>query len=157
MISADRVESPIQWVYGGKRSLVTGAVPELGKDGPFRLHVKVRTGDLVLFADSTVVFENGKDELDKVWEIAEFQDGSKVKLGSPNAARHKAYYKGLDGALITQERVQDYGRHIALIRIKALTADHPILFTSGRVSHIEQPRGNKHYMFGAIELDTSAR
>ncbi len=157
VLSVNHSDAPTQWVYGGRRSLVTGEVPQPGKDGPWRVHVKVKNGDLVLFTDSTVVFENGKDEVDKVWEVAEFLDGSRVKLGLLTDTRQRAFYQNPDQALLTEEPPTETGRPLVLIRIKALTADRPILFASGRVSHVDQARGNKHFMFGAIELDTTSR
>lgn len=157
VLSGNHTDGATQWVYGGRRSLVTGEAPQAGKDGPWRVHVKVRNGDLVLFTDSTVVLENGKDEVDKVWEVADFLNGSKGKLGVLTDPKHKAFYKNPDRALLTDEPSNETGRPLFLIRIKALTADRPILFASGRVSHIDQGRGNKHFMFGAIELDTTSK
>jgi hypothetical protein len=157
VVSGNHADTATQWVYGGRRSLVTGATPQPGNDGPWRVHVKVKNGDLVLFTDSTVVFENGKDEVDKVWEVAEFLDGSTGKLGPLTDSKQKAFYKSLHKALLTDEPSKETGRPLFLIRIKALTADRPILFSSGRVSHIDQARGNKHFMFGAIELDTISK
>jgi hypothetical protein len=146
-----------QWVYGGRRSLVTGEEPQPGKDGPWRVRVKVKNGDYVLFTDSTVVFENGKDEVGKVWEVSEFLDGSKGKFGPLTDPKQKAYYKNPDRALLTEEPSQETARAFFLIRIKNLTADRPILFASGQVSHLDKGQGNKHFMFGAIELDTTSR
>lgn len=157
VLSVNHADAATQWVYGGRRSLVTGEAPQPGKDGPWRVHVKVKNGDLVLLTDSTVVFENGKDEVDKVWEVAEFLDGSMGKFGPLTDAKHKAFYKNPDKALLTEELSKRTGRPLFLIRIKALTADRPILFTSGQVSHVDQGRGNKHFMFGAIELDTTTK
>jgi hypothetical protein len=84
---------------GLRRAAVTGdrGAPQPGKDGPWRVHVKVKNGDLVLFTDSTVVFENGKDEVDKVWEVAEFLDGSKGKFGPLTDTKQKAFYKTRQG------------------------------------------------------------
>ena len=157
VISVNHSDAPTQWVYGGRRSLVTGDVPQPGKDGPWRVHIKVKKGDLVLFTDSTVVFENGKDEVDKVWEVVQFLDGSKGKFGPLTDPKLKAFYKNPDKTLLTEEPSKDTGRPLFLIRIKDLPADRPILFASGRVSHIDQDRGNKHFMFGAIELDTTSK
>jgi len=153
VISVNHSDAATQWVYGGRRSLVTGDVPQPGKDGPWRVHIKAKNGDLILFTDSTVVFENGQDEVDKIWEVAEFLDGTKGKLGPLTDAKQKDYYKN-DKALLTEELLKESGRTLFLLRVKSLTADRPILFSSGRVSHIDQARGNKHFMFGAIELDT---
>ena len=147
----------IMWVYGGRRSMVTGEEPQPGKDGPWRVHIKVKNGDYVLFTDSTVVFENGKDEVDRVWEVGPFLDGSKGKFGPLTEPKQKAFYKNPDKALLTDEPPPGMDRPLFLIRIKALTADRPILFASGRVSHLDQGRGNKHFMFGAIELDTPSK
>jgi hypothetical protein len=157
VVTTNHADSATQWVYGGRRSMVTGDPTQPGKDGPWRVHVKVKNGDLVLFTDSTVVFENGKDEVDKVWEVAEFLNGSKAKFGPLTDPKHKAFYKSPDKALLTEEPAEASDRPLFLIRIKGLTADRPILFSSGRVSHIDQDRGNKHYMFGAIELDTTSK
>jgi hypothetical protein len=157
VVSVNHADVPNQWVYGGRKSLVTGEAPQPGKDGPWRVHVKVRNGDLVLFTDSTVVFENGKDEVDKVWEVAEFLDGSKGRIGPLTDPKHKSFYHNPDRALLTEEPAKEMSRPLFLIRIKALTAERPILFASGRVSHVDQARGNKHFMFGAIELDTSSK
>jgi hypothetical protein len=157
VVAVNHPEAATQWVYGGRRSVVTGDAPQPGKDGPWRVHIKAKKGDLVLFVDSTVVFENGKDEVDKVWEIVEFLDGSKGKFGPLTDPKLKAFYKNPDKALLTEEPSKDTGRPLFLIRIKDLTADRPILFASGRVSHIDQDRGNKHFMFGAIELDTTSK
>jgi len=157
VLSVNHADAATLWIYGGRRSLVTGEAPQPGKDGTWRVHVKVKNGDLVLFTDSTVVFENGKDEVDKVWEVAEFLDGSKGKFGPLADTKQKAFYKSPDKALLTDEPSKEMGRPLFLIRIKALTADRPILFASGRVSHVDQARGNKHFMFGAIELDTTSK
>jgi hypothetical protein len=157
VVSVNHADAPSQWVYGGRKSLVTGETPQPGKDGPRRVHVKVNNGDLILFTDSTVVFENGKDEVDRVWEVAEFLSGSKGKLSPLTNSKQKAFYNNPDRALLTEEPSTESGRPLFLIRIKALTADRPILFASGLVSHVDQARGNKHFMFGAIELDTSSR
>jgi hypothetical protein len=154
VVSGNHADAPTQWVYGGRKSLVTGEAPQPGKDGPYRVHIKAKNGDLILFTDSTVVFENGQEELDKVWEVAEFLDGSMGKLGPLTDPKQKAFYKKMDKALVTEEPLKETGRTLFLVRIKALTADRPILFASGRVSHIDQGRGNKHFMFGAIELET---
>jgi hypothetical protein len=157
VLSGNHADAATQWVYGGRRSLVTGEAPQPGKDGSWRVHVKVKNGDLVLFTDSTVVFENGKDEVDKVWEVAEFLDGSRGKFGPLTDTKQKTFYNSHDKALLTDEPSKETGRPLFLIRIKALTADRPILFASGRVSHVDQARGNKHFMFGAIELDTTSK
>ena len=157
VVSVNHADAPSQWVYGGRKSLVTGEAPQPGKDGPWRVHVKVKNGDLVLFTDSTVVFENGKEEVDKVWEVTEFLNGSRGKVGSLIDAKQKAFYKNPDKALLTDEPSKESGRTLFLIRIKDLKADRPILFASGQVSHVDQGRGNKHFMFGAIELDTTAK
>jgi hypothetical protein len=153
VISGNRGSDSILWVYGGRRSTVTGEEPQSGRDGPWRLHVKVKNGDYILFTDSTVVFENGRDELDKVWEVSPFLDGSKAKLGPLTDPKQKAFYKNPDKALLTEEPPQGMERPLFLIRVKALTADRPILFASGRISHVDEGRGNKHFMFGAIELE----
>jgi hypothetical protein len=157
VLSVNHADTPSQWVYGGRKSLVTGEAPQPGKDGPWRVHVKVKNGDLVLFTDSTVVFENGKDEVDKVWEVSEFLDGSKGRLGPLTDSKHKAFYQNPDKALLTEEPSKEGGRPLFLVRIKALTADRPIFFASGRVSHVDQGRGNRHFMFGAIKLDTTSK
>ena len=157
VVSVNHADAPSQWVYGGRRSLVTGDVPQPCKDGSWRVHIKVKKGDLVLFTDSTVVFENGQDEVDNVWEVAAFLDGSKGKFGPLTDPKQKAFYKNPDKALLTEEPSKDGGRPLFLIRIKDLTAERPILFASGRVSHLDQDRGNKYFMFGAIELDTTSK
>lgn len=157
VVTVNHADAPSQWVYGGRKSMVTGETPQPGKDGPWRVHVKAKNGDLVLFTDSTVVFENGKDEVDKVWEVAEFLSGAKGKLGPLTDAKQKEFYKNADKALITEEPPSETARALFLIRIKGLTADRPIFFASGRVSHVDQGRGNKHFMFGAIELDPSSK
>src|SRR5262245_60722341 len=72
VISRDRDVGSISWTYGDHRSARTGPLAQPGHDGPWRLHVKVKNGDLVFFTGSTVVFENGADEVDVVWEISEF-------------------------------------------------------------------------------------
>jgi hypothetical protein len=153
LVSGNRGPDSIMWVYGGRRSMVTGEEPQPGRDGPWRVHVKVKNGDYILFTDSTVVFENGKDEVDKVWEVSEFLDGSKGKFGPLTDPKQIAFYKNPDKALITEDPPQGVERPLFLIRVKALTADRPILFASGRVSHLDEGRGNKHFMFGAIELE----
>ena len=137
--------------------MVTGEEPQPGKDGPWRVHIKVKNGDLVLFTDSTVVFENGKDEVGKVWEVTEFLDGSKGKIGPLMDPGQKAYYKNADKALLTEDPSKGTERAFFLIRITNLTADHPILFASGKESHLDKGQGNKHFMFGAIELDTTSK
>lgn len=152
VVSGDKGAASIRWVYGGRRSAVTGPDAQAGQDGPWRVHVKVKSGDLVLFTDSTVVFENGADEQGKVWEVAEFLDGSKGKLGPLTNPMHKAFYPNPDRALVTAGPPMGVGQPLFLIRIKNLTADRPILFASGEVSHITKPQGNKHFMFGAIVL-----
>ena len=157
LLTGNNGAASIMWVYGGRRSTVTGEQAQPGKDGPWRIHVKVKNGDCVLFTDSTVVFENGKDEVDKVWEVTEFLDGSKAKFGPLTDPQQKAYYKNPDKALLTEDPPEGRDRPLFLIRIKGLTAERPILFASGSVSHLDKGRGNKHYMFGAIELDTSAK
>jgi hypothetical protein len=145
----------VMWVYGGRRSMVVGEEAQPGKDGPWRVHVKAKNGDYVLFTDSTVVFENGADEVDHVWEVSPFLNGSKAKFGPLTDPMQKAFYKNPEKALLTEEPPQGQERPLFLIRIKALRADRPILFASGRVSHLDKERGNKHFMFGAIELETS--
>src|SRR6266849_4062513 len=85
-----------QWIYGGQRSMATGGEEaQPGKDGPWRHHVKVKNGDRIVFKGSSVVFENGADEVDKVWEVAEFQAGPKGKLVALNDAQ-KLFYKNPD-------------------------------------------------------------
>jgi hypothetical protein len=154
VITAHQGTTASQWVYGGRRSMVTGEEPQPGKDGSWRVHIKVKNGDYVLFTDSTVVFENGKDELGKVWEVTPFLDGSKGSFGALMDPKQKAYYKNPDSALLTEEPSKETQRAFFLIRITNLTADHPILFASGKDSHLDKGIGNKHFMFGAIELDT---
>ncbi len=156
-ISGDLGASSIRWVNGGRRSAVTGPVIEPGKDGPWRVHVKVKNGDLVLFTDSTVVFENGAGEQNDVWEISEFLNGNKGTIGPLTNPMHKAFYPNPDKALVTDGPPMGVGQPIFLIRIKNLTADKPILFASGEVSHIDKSQGSKHFMFGAIVLDTQSK
>jgi hypothetical protein len=150
-----------QWVYGGQRSMATGGEEaQPGKDGPWRIHIKVKNGDRIVFKGSSVVFENGADELDKVWEVAEFQAGPKNKLEALTDPAQKAFYKNPDKA----RRLFDPPPPVlvkgyepwCVIRIKNLTADNPILFASGEVTHIAQGTsvGKKaNLMFGAIVLD----
>lgn len=88
-----------------------------GKDGPWRIHVKVKNGDLVLFTDSTVVFENGADELDNLWEVAEFLNGSKGKVGPLTDPLHKAFYAKPDKALVTADPPMETGQPMFFIRI----------------------------------------
>lgn len=153
MISGDQGAASIRWVYGGRRSAVSGAEARPGKDGPWRVHVKVKNGDFVFFTDSTVVFEKGADERGKVWEVAKFLNGSKGKVGPLTSRLHTAFYPNPKKALVTDGPTMGIGKPFFLIRIKNLDADHPILFASGRISHKERPQGSKHFMFGAIVLD----
>ncbi len=157
VISGDQGAGSIRWVYGGRRSAVTGPAAQPGKDGPWRAHIKVKNGDFVLFTDSTVVFENGTDEQGKVWEVAEFLNGTKGTVGALTDPLHKAFYRNPRNALVTAKPPLGAGKPFFLIRIKGLTADRPILFASGEVSHIARRQGNKHFMFGAIVLDTESK
>jgi hypothetical protein len=141
-----------QWVHGDCRSTNIGPSAEPGKDGPARLHIKVKNGDVVRFTGHTVVFENGVDEQDKVWEIAEYFNGFKGKVGPLTDPQQKSFYPNPEKTLLTQ-LPGPADRAFFLIRIKNLAADRPIFFASGYSSHKVQPRGSKHVMFGAIVLE----
>jgi hypothetical protein len=146
-----------RWVYGGKRSMgVGGEDAEPGKDGPWRLHIKVKKGDRIAFKGSSVVFENGADEVDKVWEIALFQAGPKGKLQRLTDPKQRAFYKNPDKALLSVDPAPAPDGPWFVIRIKDLSADRPILFASGEVTHVAQttrPGQKANLMFGAIVLD----
>lgn len=147
----------VRWVYGGRRSAVTGPEAKPGIDGPWRVHIKVKNGDFVLFTGSTVVFENGGDERDKVWEASDFLSGPKGKLGPLVDPAQKVFYTSPDKALLTAPPQLGVSEAMFLIQVKNLTAAAPILFASGSVTHIDKQGGNKHFMFGALVLDTESK
>ena len=136
--------------------MVTGEEAKAGIDGPWRVHVRVKNGDLVLFTDSTVVFENGLDEQNKVWEVSEFLNGTKGKVGPLTDLLHKSFYLNPGKAMVTAEPPLGAGQPMFLIRVKNLKAGQPVLFASGKVSHVPKAHGNKHFMFGALVLDPRA-
>jgi len=157
IVSGDQGAVSIRWTYGGQRSMVTGEEAKAGIDGPWRVHVRVKNGDLVLFTDSTVVFENGLDEQNKVWEVSEFLNGTKGKVGPLTDLLHKSFYLNPGKAMVTAEPPLGAGQPMFLIRVKNLKAGQPVLFASGKVSHVPKAHGNKHFMFGALVLDPESK
>lgn len=142
------------WKHGDRYS----SEAEPGKDGPGRLHVKVKNGDRVFFSagvDLTeVIFENGQVEAGKVWQVVELRYGSckTAKRVEPLRAedkRRKYYVNPESVRVATRPPLPSPPAPcdlIVVIQIKNLTANQAILFASG-TSH-----ENKQ-MFGALILD----
>jgi hypothetical protein len=133
----------LSWVYADR----TSTVAEPGKDGPGRLHIKVKNGDFVAFPDNShIVFENGADEKGKAWEYVKVS-GPEIKF-IPLDAERKKYYANPDRALMTT--ADSPFKRIIIIEIKNLTGDRPILFASAEYTHTSTEKGR---MSGAIVLD----